>query len=461
MYKLSLFLLALLLLFSCSDDFFPDEEGVVRVCGLSDLEVKLGDCNEDGSYDLELDFVAANADNSFYEIFLRGNERVDSFRLSSLPQKIDNFQPSGQSFDFIKVCITDNSSCCQEIEFMPPVCEEMDTSSVLDTMGMDSTGVMSNCVLSSLTIASGDCTSDSTYFLEINFQFEEPGSETYDVLLRNDELFGTYNLEELPLQLENFQPSGSDDDYVKVCITGNPACCKVIEFPSTSCLGSGAGMDMDTTDTGMGMDTGMDMDTTMVEEVCEIRELIVEVGDCSSDSTYSIEINFGHTNASNESFDVFIREDELLESYSLADLPVRFDQFTPSGLAEDFIKICIRDNPDCCQEIEFMPPSCINDNTTMEEVCEISNLMAEVGECTSDSTYVLEINFEIDNPGNESFDLFVRGDQLIDFFPITDLPIRLDSFAPSGLDFDFIKVCINDNPDCCQEIEFMPPDCIE
>ena len=124
-------------------------------------------------------------------------------------------------------------------------------------------------------------------------------------------------------------------------------------------------------------------------------------------------------------------------------------------------EMCIRDSPDCCQEIEFMPPSCLNEDTTIEELCEISNLVAEIGECTSDSTYILEINFEVANPDNESFDLFVRGDQLIDFFPITDLPIRLDSFSASGLDFDFIKVCVNDNPDCCQEIEFLPSDCIE
>ena len=221
-------------------------------------------------------------------------------------------------------------------------------------------------------------------------------------------------------------------------------------------------MDMDSDmdmDTDMDMDS--DMDTTMVEEVCEIRELIVEVGDCQSDSTYVIDINFGHANAANESFDVFLREDELISSNTLEDLPLRIEDFSPSGLEVDFIKICINDDPDCCQEIEFMPPSCLNEDTTIEELCEISNLVAEVGECTSDSTYILEINFEVANPDNESFDLFVRGDQLIDFFPITDLPIRLDSFSASGLDFDFIKVCVNDNPDCCQEIEFLPSDCIE
>ena len=61
--------------------------------------------------------------------------------------------------------------------------------------------------------------------------------------------------------------------------------------------------------------------------------------------------------------------------------------------------------------------------------------------------------------GNDFFDVFVRNNEFIGFFPLAELPVTIEEFEMSGLDYDYVKVCINDNPDCCAEIEFMPPEC--
>ena len=58
-----------------------------------------------------------------------------------------------------------------------------------------------------------------------------------------------------------------------------------------------------------------------------------------------------------------------------------------------------------------MPPDC---GEQVDE-CELGELEVGVGPCTSDSTYVLELDFEVENAGNDFFDLFVRGGELFDY----------------------------------------------
>lgn len=91
--------------------------------------------------------------------------------------------------------------------------------------------------------------------------------------------------------------------------------------------------------------------------------------------------------------------------------------------------------------------------------CEITNLTVDIGDCTGSGTYALTINFEYQNAGNDFFDVFVRNNEFIGFYSLADLPLTIPEFELSGFDYDYVKVCINDNPDCCMEIEFMPPNC--
>ncbi len=94
---------------------------------------------------------------------------------------------------------------------------------------------------------------------------------------------------------------------------------------------------------------------------CNIENLTVVVGDCNADGTYSITIDFDYANAGNASFDLYVRNQVLLESYSLSDLPVTFSHFATSTFSEDYIRVAINDNNDCYEELEWMSPNC---NTT-------------------------------------------------------------------------------------------------
>jgi len=134
-------------------------------------------------------------------------------------------------------------------------------------------------------------------------------------------------------------------------------------------------------------------------------------------------------------------------------LPVTIKNFKPSGRDHDFIKIEINDRTGGYAVTEFKPPAC------KEVECSITDLRTEVGECTSPTTYNLFINFNHHNSTNEYFDVFIRDNVRIGTYKLSALPLKLKDFKYSGKDFDFIRICINDNADCCKAIEFKPPNC--
>ena len=91
--------------------------------------------------------------------------------------------------------------------------------------------------------------------------------------------------------------------------------------------------------------------------------------------------------------------------------------------------------------------------------CDIYDLEVSVGECNEDGTYSITINFSYENPGNDYFEVYVRDDVLVDYFELSELPLTIENFEMSGYENDYIEVCINDMVDCCQEIEWAPPQC--
>jgi hypothetical protein len=284
------------------------------------------------------------------------------------------------------------------------------------------------CDIYELHVEVGECNPDGTYSITINFEYENPENEHFDVFIRDNVHIGTYSLSNLPLTIEHFEVSDFEYDYLKVCINDQPDCCEDIEWMAPDCSGSGE---------------------------CDIYDLHVEIGDCIPGTIlYELTIDFEYENVNNEYFDVYLRNDEFFGYFELAALPLTIENFPLSGFDHDFIKVCINDNPECCEAIEWEAPEC---NTIP---CGIYDLIVDVGNCNPGTdTYSLTIDFEYENPGNDYFDVFVRDDVFIGHYSLGDLPITIEDFELSGFDYDFIKVCINDNPECCDAIEWESPDC--
>lgn len=372
------------------------------------------------------------------------------------------------------------------------------------------------CEIGLITVEKGDCTSDTTYTITIDFDYVNEGADMFD-LWANGVFFGEYAYASLPLTIPNFPKSGGSHDWLKVCDGDIGNCCRIKEFATQECGGGGdceiGGLvvephvcedgyfyvDLDFQYANVGdegfivLGNGMNYGTFDYEDLyitlgplegdcvtawefvvkdaqfpecqavfelgpvccgeeCLINELVVDIGDCTSDSTYSLTVNFNYQNVQGNSFDLWANG-EFFGYYQYAQLPLTINHFPKSGGSHDWLKVCDNDNPDCCAIIEFASPECGGGNE-----CELSNLTVDIGDCTSGSTYTITVDFDYQGVQGSHFDLWANGNPF-GYYAYAQLPLTINNFPKSGGSHDWLKVCDNDNPGCCAIIEFPSPEC--
>jgi len=143
-----------------------------------------------------------------------------------------------------------------------------------------------------------------------------------------------------------------------------------------------------------------------------------------------------------------------------------YDVASPCDCSTDYDSICVESDGFVIEYTNFCLAQC--DGFTQDDVvdcdpsggdCNITNLAVTVGDCNGNGTYNLTINFDHENANNEYFDLYVRNNQFMGYYLLSDLPITITNFYPSDMTEDYIKVAINDNNDCYSEFEWISPDC--
>ncbi|MCS6929947.1 MAG: T9SS type A sorting domain-containing protein [Saprospiraceae bacterium] len=393
-------------------------------CKISDLTVKTGDCNLDGTYRLQLNFKLEYPLTVILNFSVWGNGKfLGTYSQADLPVTISNFPASGKPKDVIKVCALGLGSnqplCCESLEFDAPNCQKLD------------------CKITNLTVKTGDCNPDGTYKAEVSFNITAP-SPFYFSVWANGKHIGTFPLGVQLVPIPNFPASGKPKDIVKVCVvnpaTAQPLCCESLEFDAPNC---------------------QKLD-------CKISDLSVKTGDCNPDGTYRLSLNFKlqYPLTVILKFSVW-GNGKFLGTYSQADLPVTIFNFPASGKSKDVIKVCAlslgSDQPLCCESLEFDAPSCAG--------CEIKDLEVAVGDCNPDGTYRVKINFKsLVLTLNTFFSVWGNG-VLLGTYPIYALPVTIPNFPASGGKEDKLKVCIVvpttvPKPLCCVETSIKAPDCV-
>ena len=394
------------------DKQFPDcqnfkEFGPVQcnACHLYDLAVTPLDCTSDSTYSVLINFNHDNTGNNKFDLIYNGTF-FGTYFYSQLPLTITNLPVSTKTNDLIKVVDTETESCFVAKEYPGLKC---------GNNGGD-------CEIYDLAVTKGDCNSDSTYVLVVNFKTHNPGSPKFD-LKANGTFFGTYFYTQLPLTITNFPKSGGNVDWVMVCDHELADCCKTKEFETKAC---GAGD-------------------------CNLYDMVVLTYDCTSDSTYKVVVNFKHIYTMSNSFDLYANGKHF-GYYQYSQLPITINNFPASGNKNDVIKVSDNDNPTCFAVKEFTAPECNNQN------CSIYDLTVNLGDCNSDSTYNLTLNFKVKNPQSNNFKLWANGN-LFGTYPYSSLPKTINNFPNSGNNNDVVKVCDSDIPDCCKSKEFKSPKC--
>ncbi|TNE49367.1 MAG: hypothetical protein EP344_18255, partial [Bacteroidetes bacterium] len=386
-------------------------------CGIFNLSVETGDCLDDHSYEVWINFQTPAANLGSFGVWAGNGKFLGFYSVSDLPIYIPNFPASGGSTDKVIICF--KNACCETKEFNAPDCAGQP------------------CSITDLVVETGDCTSDSTYQLTINFHViaPTPGANIpFTVFAANGDFVGTFNTADLPITIQDFPWNGDAADAVKICIGNTPGtfCCRVKEFKAPDCLGA----------------------------PCGIFNLTVETGDCNDNGTYEIWINFQTPSTNLGAFGVWAGNGQFLGVYSIGDLPVHIQNFPASGNAVDVVEVCLvtlSNLPPCCLKKEFKAPDCVSNP------CGLHDLVVETGNCTADSTYEVWINFNVSNPSNTTlFAVYANGD-LYGEFPLSALPLHIADFPWNGGPHDVVKVCIISPIAvlCCETVEFDVPDCLQ
>ena len=182
---------------------------------------------------------------------------------------------------------------------------------------------------------------------------------------------------------------------------------------------------------------------------CHIYDLVAEVTPCEDGQFYVI-LNFFYENVSGDGFQV-VGNGNNYGTFSYSEVPLTLGPIQGDGTTVYEFGVSDLAFPDCGDATFIDPVDCGGDP------CEIYELVVDPGECDADGFYDLYIDFLVQNPGNDFFEVFY-GTELLGYFALSELPVVIENFSDDGEPVVHIKVCINDSdPACCKVAEFESP----
>ena len=447
-------------------------------CEISNLVLATSDCAENNHHSLTIDFDVENPGNAYFDVWVNSVFR-GNFLITALPLTL-TMENTTQAYDHVLVCINDVDNCCIDGNIANPcyIVENCDISNVTaevttcenglfnvlinfeheatsDSFRINGNGVMYGhfayadlpvlleglaancetnyefgirdlehedchsatglgvvccegaCEISNLVLATSDCAENNHHSLTIDFDVENPGNAYFDVWV-NSVFRGNFLITALPLTL-TMENTTQAYDHVLVCINDVDNCCI----------------------------DGNIANPCYIVENCDISNVTAEVTTCEN-GLFNVLINFEHE-ATSDSFRIN-GNGVMYGHFAYADLPVLLE-----GLAancETNYEFGIRDleHEDCHSATGLGVVCCEGD-------CSITDLSLSASECNSDEDFLLTIDFNYDNPGNDLFELWFNG-WYIGNFNLNTLPLTL-AFENSGFQADTIIVCINDQEECC------------
>ncbi|NNE29265.1 MAG: hypothetical protein HKN16_06495, partial [Saprospiraceae bacterium] len=379
------------------------------ICAIEWLELEVYECTSSGTVDLEFGMFVDNPGNNFWEAWA-GDVYLGSFPLNSngyysLSQVPVN---PGQVVS-IEICINDNPNCCSSFSFVPncstPTC--IIDGLIVDPLGCDP--------------ATG------TFDVAVNFTHDGTGNEF--ILSGNGINYGTFSYADLPVVVGPFIGDPTTVYELVATDANNADCTDFTVFEGLNCN----------------------------TPTCEIYDPVVELTPCSSNGEFFAILDFEYNDINSGQFKVLGANGESYGVFSYADLPIEVGPF--DGTLDVLWTLFINDvqYPDCGTEIVFEGPGCGPDP------CIVEGLAIELVECIVDGYVNIEFYFEAINPGNEFIDIYINN-EFYGYQPINPDNYYVLSQVPtiSGTP-NILTVCINDNPNCCLEVSFVPdcgvPDC--
>ncbi len=371
-------------------------------CIIDGLIVDATVCNDINEFDVVLDFEWGGGTDS---VVIAGNgNNYGTFAKADMPVTIDSPFFIGDNSTVYEFVVYDTdlmADCSADIDFGPLGC-----------------GPMQLCEITELSIEAIECGTQDIQTLVIDFEHSNATNDYFDITDTESNILATFLLSDLPVTWDYNYSNITLIETLFVCINDTPDCCAGADFMLLDCPPNG----------------------------CAVNNLELIFGDCDDIDHFDVWIDFDYQNTA-DSFDLsFTPGFAALQSYAYVDLPILVGNFSNVSFQTFSATVFDQDDPDC---VASTTASYFCNNN-----CEIVEMDVQTSDCDPNGFFVLAIDFEVENPSDDFFDLFID-QEFIGFFPLSDLPLEYDysSMNASGL----VQVCINDNADCCAQMEFENP----
>ncbi len=367
-------------------------------CGFIEVNVDPLECQGEGFYALELDFIPVEPAGAGFSVFAQG-ELLGSFLYSDLPVFVDSFPASCDFFDVLTISDNDDLACVEEIEFAALLCCD-------------------DCLIYDLIAEHTECDSNDQFYVVLNFQYLNVSDNGFSVGGNGDD-YGDFNYDDLPITLGPFDGDGTTFYEFVVTDLSDGFCFDATELGIINC-------------------------------VCGFDSLVVDPLDCSGNGTYNLYLNFVPVGVTNQGFDVYAGNN-FVGYFLYENLPLIIEDFPDGDGPVDVITICDNDNPSCCASLAF--------DESVNCSCDIFDLVAEAFDCNEETnTFALYIDFGWEG-NTEAFNVY-KGDLFIATVEGANLPDTLYGLTDDG-GGALISVCAVNFPDCCAAIEIDVPQCGE
>ena len=187
------------------------------LCHLEVAEFFITECNEAGQFMVNI-FLTDDSFGSTFQIF-DADGSLGEFEYGAEVYVIGPFDGDNVTEYSFELADTGFDQCITEIVVGTVFCGVPD------------------CFIDNLEVATGECNEEGTYFIILDFVYNDVGGESFTVTHENS-ILGTFSLADLPVNIQDF--AGNDPtETLTICIDEMPDCCASVTFETPQCQEEG------------------------------------------------------------------------------------------------------------------------------------------------------------------------------------------------------------------------------
>ena len=151
-------------------------------CDLSDMEVEVLPCNEEGYFSVEVDFEYENTSDAFH--LWVNNETWADYSYASLPVTVGPFEGDGETVWFFVAADVVHDDCAINTHIEPVDCE----------------GGSGDCSIDDVEATVLPCNEEGDFYVLLDFEYDNIGELGFSVVGNGND-YGDFEYEDLPVEI--------------------------------------------------------------------------------------------------------------------------------------------------------------------------------------------------------------------------------------------------------------------